>query len=56
MAPELLSQKGYGLKVDVWSIGVITFMLLSGQMFINCRNQDATKKRIQEKDSEKERL
>nr|XP_026692612.1 hormonally up-regulated neu tumor-associated kinase homolog A [Ciona intestinalis] len=31
-APELLSKKSYGPKVDVWSIGVITFALLVGKL------------------------
>lgn len=31
MAPELIYRKGYNEKVDIWSIGVITFMLLSGR-------------------------
>nr|CAB3254896.1 hormonally up-regulated neu tumor-associated kinase homolog A [Phallusia mammillata] len=31
-APELLAKKPYGPKVDVWSIGVITFALLAGKL------------------------
>jgi calcium-dependent protein kinase len=30
MAPEVLGQQ-YNEKCDIWSIGVITFMLLSGK-------------------------
>jgi serine/threonine protein kinase len=30
MAPEIFERKTYNEKVDIWSMGVITYMLLSG--------------------------
>ena len=30
MAPELCKEEAYDFKVDVWSIGVITYVLLAG--------------------------
>ena len=31
MAPEIISAEVYNEKVDIWSVGVITFMLLTGK-------------------------
>jgi len=31
LAPEVLGDDGYGLKYDVWSCGVISFVLLTGE-------------------------
>ena len=38
MAPELVKHEKYSEKVDVWSLGVITYQLLSGQTPFDGRN------------------
>jgi serine/threonine protein kinase len=31
MAPEIFEESGYDEKVDIWAVGVITYILLSGR-------------------------
>ena len=38
MAPELINREPYTEKVDVWSLGVITYQLLSGRTPFESRN------------------
>ena len=40
MAPEIILGHAYNEKVDVWSIGIIAFMLLSGEMLFRSNQED----------------
>ena len=46
MAPEILKGKIYNEKVDIWSLGVITFMLLTGKNPFPGKDRDSVKKLI----------
>merc|ERR1719146_230118 len=32
LAPELIKQEEYGREIDIWSVGVVTYVLLSGSL------------------------
>ena len=49
MAPELIERKRYSEKVDVWSLGVITYQLLSGVTPFDGRNIKEINKNIVQK-------
>mmetsp|Transcript_4814 Transcript_4814/g.6364 ORF Transcript_4814/g.6364 Transcript_4814/m.6364 type:complete len:108 (+) Transcript_4814:527-850(+) len=39
MAPEMIEANGYDQKVDVWSLGVIVFAMLTSTFPFNARNK-----------------
>jgi len=46
MAPEIIKGQNYNSKVDIWSTGVICYMLLSGINPFPAKNKAAVKKLI----------
>ena len=50
VAPEILTGETYGLGVDMWSIGVITYILLGGYPPFHDENQAALYKKIKSAD------
>ena len=50
MAPELLAKQSYNEKVDIWAIGVISYMLMTGRNPFPGVNKAAVKKMIMTKD------
>jgi calcium/calmodulin-dependent protein kinase I len=49
MAPELVNEIEYDNRVDVWSVGIITYILLSGIPPFAGPNQDAIYEAITDK-------
>lgn len=46
VAPEVLSQEGYGIEADNWSIGVIMYLVIRGKLPFNSEEKDAIIKEI----------
>lgn len=40
VAPEVLTMQGYGQEADLWSVGVIMFLLLCGKLPFDGANHD----------------
>ena len=53
MAPELLDQKNYSEKVDVWAASVVAYILLVGDMPFYGKTGDDIRQAIKDKDIEK---
>ena len=50
MAPEIINAQKYDEKVDIWSIGIITYMLLTGRTPYGGKNKQELKNNIATKD------
>jgi len=48
MAPEIFEndRKGYSFEVDIWSVGIIMYQLLTGKLPFNGENKDVIKNNI----------
>lgn len=50
MPPEIIKEKKYGNKVDVWSSGVVAYVLITGKPPFYGRDKNAVYKSIKNDD------
>ena len=40
MAPELIKSQKYDSKIDIWSAGIVSYILLSGKLPFTGKNKE----------------
>ena len=46
MAPEVINGSKYSYKADIWSLGTLLFIILTGEHPFNGRNMDDLKRNL----------
>lgn len=54
ISPEIIKNENYGSKCDVWSLGVITYLLFTGEMPFKGENRESLFKVIKSGQFKKE--
>ena len=48
VAPEVINNQGYGSPADIWSLGVIAFLVMRGKLPYTAKTQEETVENIKE--------